>query len=481
MNGTTRAMTPVDAAWLHIDGPVNLAQVTGILLTDEPLDFGRVKEVYRRRLCRFDRFRQRVVEPPLPLAAPRWEDVRHFDVEQQMHHLALPAPHDRAALLDLVSDLASTPLDRQAPLWQVHVVDHVEGGSALVMRFHHCLGDGTAMMAVSRALFDETPDAPAAPPPRARPAPAHPQAGLLDRLVGPVLEAALSAQGLKGSLQAGLEAARHPARVAELVQAAGRAASAASVLLDELRKPPDPRSPLKGDFGAGKRVAWSEPVSIEEIKAVGRSCEAKVNDVLVAAATGALRGYLRQRGFDVDHATLRAMVPVDLRPRDRALELGNEFGLVILELPIRASRPLDRLRVTRDHMDALKRSPEALAIRTLLGIFGRGPKLLEDVAVDLFGRQASLVVSNVAGPRERLYLAGVPIRRMMFWVPHPGRQLGMGISILSYDGFASLTVIADARLVPDPEAITRRFDQEFRRLRRAAPRRTPRPALRMVV
>ncbi|HXY42074.1 MAG TPA: wax ester/triacylglycerol synthase family O-acyltransferase [Vicinamibacteria bacterium] len=474
MNGTTQAMTPVDAAWLHIDGPANLAQVTGILLTDRPLDFGRVKEVYRRRLCRFDRFRQRVVEPPLPLSPPRWEEVKHFDVEQQMHHLALPAPHDKAALMDLVSDLASTPLDRRAPLWQVHVVDEVEGGSALVMRFHHCLGDGTAMMAVSRELFDDSEDAPAAAPPRApRPARPHPQAGLLDRLVGPVLEAATSARGIAGSLQAGLEAARHPARVAELVEAAGRAASAASLLFDELRKPPDPRSPLKGDFGSRKRVAWSEPVSIGEIKAVGRSCEAKVNDVLVAAATGALRGYLRQRGFDVDHATLRAMVPVDLRPRDRALELGNDFGLVILELPIRAQRPLDRLRVTRDHMDALKRSPEALAIRTLLGLFGRGPKLLEDAAVDLFGSRASLVMSNVAGPRGRLYLAGVPIRRMMFWVPHPGRQLGMGISILSYDGFATLTVIADARLVPDPEAITRRFDQEFRRLRESARRRTP--------
>ena len=440
MNGTTQAMTPVDAAWLHIDGPANLAQVTGILLTDEPLDFARVKEVYRRRLCRFDRFRQRVVEPPLPLGTPRWEDVPHFDVEQQMHRLALPAPHGKAALMDLVSDLASTPLDRQAPLWQVHVVDGVERGSALVMRFHHCLGDGTAMMAVSRELFDAAEDAETAPPPRPRSSPPHPQAGLLDRLVGPVLDAA----------------------------------SAASVLLEELRKPPDPRSPLKGAFGPRKRVAWSEPVSIEEIKAVGHSCSAKVNDVLVAAAAGALRGYLRGRGFDVEHDTLRAMVPVDLRPRDRALELGNEFGLVILELPICASRPLDRLRVTRDHMDALKRSPEAVAIRALLGIFGRGPKLLEDVAVDLFGSRASLVMSNVAGPRDRLYLAGVPIRRMMFWVPHPGRQLGMGISILSYHGSATLTVIADARLVPDPEAITRRFDQEFRLLRKAALRRVQR-------
>jgi hypothetical protein len=132
-------------------------------------------------------------------------------------------------------------------------------------------------------------------------------------------------------------------------------------------------------------------------------------------------------------------------------------------------------------MDALKCSPEAIAIRTLLSLFGRGPKLLEDVAVDLFGSKASLVLSNVAGPRQRLYLAGVPIERMMFWVPHPGRQLGMGISILSYRGFVTLSVIADARLVPDPQAITARFDEEFRRMRARARAFSRRRASRMLV
>ena len=115
MAGRTTPMTPVDAAWFHIDGPVNLALVTGLLLTRERLDFERVKEVYRRRLRRFDRFHQRVVEPPLPVGPPHWEDLPGFDVEQQMHHVALPAPRDRAAFLELVSDLASSPLDRERP------------------------------------------------------------------------------------------------------------------------------------------------------------------------------------------------------------------------------------------------------------------------------------------------------------------------------------------------------------------------------
>jgi WS/DGAT/MGAT family acyltransferase len=388
------------------------------------------------------------VEPALPLGPPHWEDVPHFEVEQQLHHIALPAPHDEAALMELVSDLASTPLDRARPLWQVHVVDAVEGGSALVMRFHHCLGDGTAMMALSQQLFDGSPDVPLGPD---KPAAAHPEAGLLDRLLAPAQRAVETGVGL----------ARHPERLVEL---AGLAVSGAGMLVEELLKPPDPPSPLKGEFRPGKRVAWSAPVSIEDVKAIGRRCGAKVNDVLVAGMAGALRGYLSRRGVDVRRTTLRALVPVDLRPRDRALELGNDFGLVILELPIGSSSPLARVRRTRAQMQALKGSPEALAIRTLFSIFGRGPKLLEDVAVDLFGSKASLVMTNVAGPRDTLFLAGVPIERMMFWVPHPGRQLGMGVSILSYAGSATLAVVADAHLVPDPERITERFDREFARM-----------------
>lgn len=449
-------MTPADAAWYHIDGPVNLAMVTGILLTREPLDFARVKGVYAHRLRRFERFQQRVVEPSLPIGTPHWEDVPHFDFGQQMHHVALPAPHDKAALIELVNDLASTPLDRARPLWEVHVVDDVEGGSALIMRFHHCIGDGTAMTALSQELFDSTPDAPLE---SGTVVATHPEAGLLHRLVGPALRTIdRSSRTVTSTWESALHAVRHPDQVLEQ---AGAVVSGASMLVSELLKAPDPRSPLKGEFGIEKRVAWSEPVAIEDVKSIGALAGATVNDVLVAAMTGALRAYLVTRGADVARNTLRAMVPVDLRPHESALELGNSFGLVLLELAIGSEDPFERLRITKAHMDALKRSPEATAIMTLFNIFGRGPKVLEDVAVDLFGTKASVVMTNVVGPRETLYLAGVPIARMIFWVPHPGKQLGMGISILSYKGSASLAVISDAHLVPDPEAITAQFEREF--------------------
>ncbi|MFN8487599.1 MAG: wax ester/triacylglycerol synthase family O-acyltransferase [Caldilineaceae bacterium] len=459
MANTNKPMSPVDAAWYHIDGPVNLAQVTGILLTQTPLDFARVKEIYSHRLRPFERFRQRVVESGFPIATPHWEDMHHFDIDQHVHHIALPAPHDQAALMNLISDLASTPLDHAHPLWQVHVVDNVEGGGALIMRFHHCIGDGTAMMALSQELFDETPDAPLD---RTQPTAHHPEAGLLDRLLGTARHTVERTTRLAVStVQSGLDSVQHPEG---LLEKAGIAVGAAGMLVSELLKSSDPKSPLKGDFGLEKRVAWSEPVPLDQVKAIGAQFGAKINDVLVAGVTGALRTYLAKRGADVDHNTLRSMVPVDLRPRGQGLNLGNEFGLVILELAVNQANPLERLRITKAHMDRLKRSPEALAILTLFNIFGRGPKLLEDIAVQLFGSKASLVLTNVAGPRQTLYIAGAPIDRMMFWVPHPGKELGMGISILSYNGVVSLAVISDAHLVPDPEAIAQAFSAEFAKM-----------------
>jgi len=465
-------MAPVDVAWFHIDGPVNLAQVTGIVLTRKPLDFARVKAVFSSRLRRFPRFRQRVVERGFPIAAPCWEDMPDFAIEQQLHHVALPTPHDEAALSDLISDLAGTPLDRERPLWQAHVVDGVGGGSALIMRIHHCVGDGTAMMAVIRHLFDATRAAAVIPAASAAPACAGPA-----RTGSPIAYAldaiAASARTSLAALGAGLDTVMHPQQA---LAKAAMVLDGVAMLATELLKAPDPKSPLKGKFGMKKRVAWSEPVALDDVKAIGAPLGAKINDVLVAAMTGALRTYLHGRGVDVNHTTVRAMVPVDLRPPERAAELGNEFGLVILELPVHHRSASQRLRTTKARMDALKRSPEAAAVLTLFSLFGRSPKAVEDLAVDLFGSKASLVMTNVAGPRKTLYLAGVPIDRLMFWVPHPGRQLGMGISILSYRGTASLAVIADARLVPDPETIAREFNREFARMLAAARRRDAKSA-----
>jgi WS/DGAT/MGAT family acyltransferase len=325
----------------------------------------------------------------------------------------------------------------------VLVVDEVVGGRALTTRCHHCMADGTAMMTVIQRLFDPAPGAKPLPPPRARGTSIGAGAG--DGLFAPAIDL-----------------------ITELSRDATAFAAGAGMLVTELLRADDPPSPLKGDFAPGKRVSWSKPFPLGDIKAIGKRYDAKVNDVLVAVVTGALRTYLKGRGVDVDHTTLRAMVPVDLRPPERIGQLGNEFGLVLLDLAVTRARADHRLALTRARMGELKRSPEPLATKALLSLLGRGPKLLEDFSNDLFGRKASIVMTNVVGPPEVVYLAGVPIERILAWAPHPGRQLGMTASIFTYRDMASLTVIGDARLIPDPEAITSEFNREFQKLLRSA-------------
>jgi WS/DGAT/MGAT family acyltransferase len=458
-------MAPVDAAWFHMDGPANLAMVTSVALTRKPLDFDKVKALYAARLSPFPRFRQRVVERGLPLPVPHWEDMPNFDLAQHLHHVALPAPGGQRALTQLLSDIVSTPLDRLQPLWQVHVIDGVDGGSALVTRFHHCIGDGTAMTALSMLLFDKRADTPAGPAPAAE---ATDGKGAKKTWLEPGFDAlGASVRAVVSTADAALKLVTHPQA---LLDKAAMIVGGAGMLLAELLKRDDPESPFKGPFSLAKRVAWSEPVAIADVKAIGALADAKVNDVLVAGMTGALRAYLKGRGVDVGQTTLRALVPVDLRPPARALELGNDFGLVLLELAVGASTPLERLRVTKAHMDALKRSPEPVAMRVLFDIFGRTPKAVSDIPSSMLSSKASIVMTNVAGAPHTLYVAGVPIERVMFWVPHPGEHLGMGISILSYRGYATLAVVADAHLVPDPDTITRRFQKEFVTLLAAARR-----------
>jgi diacylglycerol O-acyltransferase / wax synthase len=219
----------------------------------------------------FDRFRQRVAETGVPMATPHWQDVPHFDIDQHLHHIALAATHDQAALIRLVNDLASMPLDHSLPPWQAYVVDEVDGGSAQITRCDHCMANSTAMMTVTQRLFDPAP-------------------GGQCRQRG--------SQGLVRARDRS-DRRRGPGR--------HRAGRRAGILVGELLRAGDPPSPLKGEFALGKHVAWSEPVPVRDIKVIGKRCGAKVNDVLVAAMTGALRTYLKGRGIDVSHTTVRAM------------------------------------------------------------------------------------------------------------------------------------------------------------------------------
>jgi hypothetical protein len=157
---------------------------------------------------------------------------------------------------------------------------------------------------------------------------------------------------------------------------------------------------------------------------------------------------------------MRATVPVNLRPLEHARELGNHFGLVFLDLPVAEDNPLARVYQVSAFMEELKSSKQAMMSLGLLALLGMGPAGIQKPALELFSRKATTVLTNVPGPQEPLYMAGAQLREMMFWVPQTG-SVGMGISIMSYNGRVYSGLITDDRLVPDPDNVVGSFNREF--------------------
>ncbi len=447
-------MANVDAAWLHMENPTNLMVVTGLMMFDEPLEFERLKRTLKERLLRFERYRQRVVEPALSLGAPRWETDPHFDISAHVHRMALPAPGDQAALQDLVSDIMSMPLDFSKSPWQYYLIEGYGRGCAVLARLHHCIADGIALMQVLLEMTDPCPEPPAPPTTDAQP----PASSLLVRLLTPVAAAVETTfQVADTLLNEGAELLNHPEHALDLAR---RGIDGAAALGKLLLIGPDAQTIFKGQLGVAKRAVWSAPIPLQDVKAIGRITGTTVNDVLVTAVAGALRRYLHSRDQLAEGITVRALVPVNLRPLDAPLELGNRFGLVFVDLPIGVADSFERLLVFKQQMAAIKDSPEAVVAFGILNAIGMIPIGAEHRVIEMFGNKATAVMTNVPGPREPLYLAGKRLRRIMCWVPQSGR-LGLGVSILSYAGEVCLGIATDAGLVPDPEKIVAGFQAEF--------------------
>lgn len=452
--GALENFSLVDAAWLHMDEPTSMAVIAGVIMFDDPLDFRTLKKLIQERLLRVPRFRQRVREPRFGVGIPQWQEDPHFNLDAHVHRIALPAPHDQTALHELVGDLMSTPLDFSKPLWQFHLVENYESGCALICRLHHSMGDGLALVQVLLSLADRSPDL---EPPAENGA--RPRRGILPQAFR------LARTGTKFAMD--LATDRTKLRDAALVGASGSVALGKLLLIG-----PDEPSLFKGALGVTKRAAWSKPLPLADVKFVSKALNATINDILISSVAGALRRYLEARDQETQDLNLRAMIPVNLRaPGDLNLEhLGNQFGLVFLELPVGMRDPIERMAVLQERMNYIKKTPEAVVAFGILNVIGATPNAVEKIINRLFGMKATAVMTNVPGPREPIYLMGNRIRGLIFWVPTPA-QLGLGVSIISYAGEVLVGVSTDVGLVPDPQEIVRDFVEEFRALERIASKR----------
>jgi diacylglycerol O-acyltransferase len=435
----------VDTAWLRMEQPTNLMMIVGVMMFEGGLDLAAARNAIAGRFLAFRRFRQCAVQDA---AGAWWEEPESFHIDRHVVAAKLSGRGDKRALEKLVGELASTPLDPSRPLWQFHVVENYAGGSALVARIHHCYADGIALIQVMLSMTDPSASASLGAPSGAVPAPSsRAESDFWAKLLAPVKNLAAEpgavGQALQGIAGKGMEIAGEVARL---------------VLMGR-----DTPTRFKGALGLKKAVAWAESLPLDEVKAIGKALGCSINDVLLSMAAGALRDYLLEKGDPVDGLEIRAIVPVNLRPLEQGGDLGNHFGLVFLDVPIAIEHPLERLYEVRRRMQALKGSYQPVIALALLSAVGYGPRALQEQVTQLLGANASAVMTNVPGPQHALYFAGQRITGLEFWVPQSG-GIGMGISILSYDGRIQFGVITDAALVPDPARIVRAYGEEFDKL-----------------
>ena len=446
----------IDTAWLRMDRPTNLMMICGVMMFSEQLDLAQVREVVRTRLLCFHRFRQRVVVDGGDAA---WELDPNFDLNWHVRRIALPGTAGSAELEEMTSDLISTPLDPTKPMWQFHVIDAANGNSAMVLRIHHCYGDGFALTYVMASLTDTNPDKPAAP--AVDIGQSNSKRSAWERLLGPVTEAMGDAARLTWSvIETGSDWLENPSHALAQAKVGLDLAGELAIIANMA---PDSNTRFKGTLGVMKRVAWAEPLSLFEVKAIAEALACSVNDVLLSCVTAALRAYLLEQGDVVEGVEVRALVPVNLRPPGPVTELGNRFGLVFLSLPIGEENPIDRLLEVRKRMGELKNSRQATVALGILASMGVAPVAVKEKILETLAANASAVITNVRGPQEPRYLAGKRITRQVFWVPQSG-GIGMGISILSYAGKIDFGVVTDVKRVPDPAVLVKRFLSEFEAL-----------------
>ncbi len=465
-------MSKVDTAWLRMDSPSNLMMIVGVWMLRPAIDREALLQRVRERLLPYRRFVQVAREDA---AGAHWSDDPDFRLERHLQSRPLRRRKGQTAqqaLQERVATLAMQPLDPDHPLWHFELIEQHDGGSALIARIHHCIADGIALISVMMSLVDGG----ALPPQRDKPARGRKKAlregaedwvaDSLIRPLGDITARALEAAG--GGAAKSMALLAEPQKgightVDQAMEMARLGGQLASDLAALALMPDDSPTRLKGQPGHTKRVAWCEPVPLDEVKAIGRAFGCSVNDVLLACVAGAIGNYLRDLGDDPAGQEIRAMVPVNLRPMEDAWKLGNRFGLVPLLLPIGTEHPLERLFAVKRRMADLKGSLQPLLTFGLLSVAGLLVKPAQEAMLSLFGRKTTAVMTNVPGPAHKLKVCGSTLEQTMFWVPQTG-TVGLGVSILSYGGGVQFGCIADSGLCPDPQQVVDRFTPEFERL-----------------
>ena len=449
---STERLSPLDASFLHVEDDVSHMHIASVAIFEGPQPaFADIVAMVDAKLGLVPRYRQVVQSVPLELARPVWVDDPHFNLEYHLRHTALPSPGSDSELRMLVGRVMSQQLDRTKSLWEIWVVEGLEGGRwAMLAKTHHAMVDGVSGTDLLAVIMDLSPDV--ARPEVAAWSPRPPPSGA--RLA---LDAVTN---LMRSPYEQLRAVQTSTRALRQALSQAREVGQGVVAMAGLVRPP-PVSSLNGPIGPHRRYAWTS-TSVEDIKVIRRGLGGTFNDVVLASITNGFRELLLSRGETVDRI-VRTLVPVSVRPRDatgKAVGDGtfeNRVSAMFAELPVGVDDPAERLHAITRQMEGLKDSKQAVAAEALTSMSGFAPPMLLALGMRLATRAAqhnvNTVTTNVPGPQFPLYAAG---RKMIHAFPYVplGGQIRIGIAIFSYNGEVTFGITGDYDTTPDVDVLT---------------------------
>ena len=438
-------LTGLDASFLQLEqGPAHMHVASTTLFEGPAPEYEEFREHIASRLHLVPRFRQKLRFVPFGQGRPVWVDDPRLNLDYHVRHTALPPPGTEDQLRTLAARIFSQRLDRTKPVWEMWLIDGLEGGRfAIVAKTHHALVDGVSGVDITTVLFDldrEPKRLPEPDPWLPQPEPSGAQL-LADALVERVASPAAVARGVRRALRA-------PGRMAgaavEGLEAAG------SFIRTGLAAP---HSPLNRQIGPYRRFAWVR-LDLDELKRIKGDAGGTVNDVILAAVTGALARYLRSRGQSTRGLELRAMVPISVRAEDEHGALGNRVSAMMAPLPIWCEDPIERLKQVSARMGDLKSSKQAVGAGILTEAADFAPPTVAAQAARLQSRQRffNLVVTNVPGPQFPLYLLGRELQDVFPMVPLAENQ-SVCFGIMSYNGRVNFGITADYDAMPEVEAL----------------------------
>jgi WS/DGAT/MGAT family acyltransferase len=459
-----RRLSGVDAAFLYLERNEIPLHIAAVCVFDGEIPFGPFVRSIRDKLRLLPRYRQIVIDPPFHLGYPTWQDDPEFNIRRHIFHRRLPPPGGRDQLEALAGEILSQVMDRRKPLWDIHIVDGLEGGrGAAITRVHHALADGIAGASLMKTMLDPTASARPEPHGRRKNGRRAKDPSIADALASALhssLQSMIAAEAVLLDFSRALLEERTREALQDLVKLLPELAESSQRLFFN--------KPCTGE----RRFCWTE-FEFEEVKSIREAAAgATVNDVVLTIVTSAVARYLRAHGEPVRGRFLRVVCPVNAR-QDRGESLGNQISFLPVALPLGIENPMAALHAVTERTCVMKNARAAHLIALLAAWLGAAPPPLQALfwgAIPQAPLPVSLlhmICTNVPGSATPLYAGG---RKMIASYPHvpTGYELGVNCAFQSYDGKLFCGLTADANVVPDAGRLRDLIHRSFAELREAA-------------